>query len=300
MQGLKVEYYIEFIILQEFVIDFMLFYITGSLFYKKINLKKIFFSSLVGVIYSLSVYLIDREFLSNFIVRFLVSVLLITIAHSPKGFLGYVKFIICFYTLSILIMGIIVASYYFFNSRLTIILIFIAIFVGYFVFKVLFYEIRKNKLEIDYFRDIIIYLDGNSVELVGFIDTGNEMLDAISKRPVIIVDLKHVKNLFRTEVFNEIKNVYENNSNLIDFMYRKLHDYNFRLLKYKTINSSDEYMIGIIPSKTIIKYKGSERCVDCIIGIYPRALSDENKFQALLYKKILDWEGGSVDADEYY
>lgn len=294
------EYYIEFIILQEFVIDFMLFYITGSLFYKKINLKKIFFSSLVGVIYSLSVYLIDREFLSNFIVRFLVSVLLITIAHSPKGFLGYVKFIICFYTLSILIMGIIVASYYFFNSRLTIILIFIAIFVGYFVFKVLFYEIRKNKSELDYFRDITIYLDGNSVELVGFIDTGNEMLDAISKRPVIIVELNHVKNLFCTEVFNEIKKVYENNSNLIDFMYRKLNEYNFRLLKYNTINSSDEYMIGVIPSKTIIKYKGSERCVDCIIGLYPRALSDENKFQALLYKKILDWEGGSVDADEYY
>lgn len=294
------EYYIEFIILQEFVIDFMLLYITGSLFYKKINLKRILFSSLVGVIYSLSVYLADREFLSKYIVRFLVSVLLITIAHSPKGFLGYVKFIICFYTLSILIMGIIVASYYFFNSRLTIILIFIVIFAVYFVFKMLFYEIRKNKSELDYFRDITIYLDGNSVELVGFIDTGNEMLDAISKRPVIIVELNHVKNLFCTEVFNEIKKVYENNSNLIDFMYRKLNEYNFRLLKYNTINSSDEYMIGVIPSKTIIKYKGSERCVDCIIGLYPRALSDENKFQALLYKKILDWEGGSVDADEYY
>ncbi len=294
------EYYIEFIILQEFVIDFMLLYITGSLFYKKINLKRILFSSLVGVIYSLSVYLADREFLSNYIVRFLVSVLLITIAHSPKGFLGYVKFIICFYTLSILIMGIIVASYYFFNSRLTIILIFIVIFVVYFVFKMLFYEIRKNKSELDYFRDITIYLDGNSVELVGFIDTGNEMLDAISKRPVIIVELNHVKNLFCTEVFNEIKKVYENNSNLIDFMYRKLNEYNFRLLKYNTINSSDEYMIGVIPSKTIIKYKGSKRCVDCIIGLYPRALSDENKFQALLYKKILVWEGGSVDADEYY
>ena len=87
---------------------------------------------------------------------------------------------------------------------------------------------------------------------------------------------------------------------MIDLMFRKLHNYNFRLLKYKTINSADEYMIGVIPSKTIVKFKGSELCVNCIVGIYPKALSDENKFQALLYKKILDWEGGSVDAEEYY
>lgn len=300
-KGLKLEYYIEFIIFQEFVVDFILLYITGSLFYKKINFKRIISASIVGVVYSLSVYLIDREFLSNYIVKFLVSVLMLTIAHSPKGFLGYVKFILCFYTLSVLIMGIIVLSYYFFNSRLTIILLFLAIFIAYLIFKLLLYEIRKDKSDKNYFRDIVIYLDGNSVELVGFIDTGNEMLDALSKRPVIIADINYIKDLFRADVFHEIKKAYESSSDyLIDLMFRKLHNYNFRLLKYKTINSADEYMIGVIPSKTIVKYKGNERCVDCIIGIYPKALSDENKFQALLYKKILDWEGGSVDADEYY
>ena len=298
---MKLEYYIEFIIFQEFVIDFILLFITGSLFYKKINFKRIIVASFVGVIYSLAVYLIDREFLSNYIVKFLVSVLMLTIAHSPKGFLGYVRFILCFYILSILIMGIVIISYYFFSSRLTIILLFIAIFIAYSIFKLIFYEIRKNKSEKDYFRDIIICLDGNCVELVGFIDTGNEMFDALSKRPVIIANIDYIKSLFRTEVFNEIKKAYENSTDfLIDLMFRKLHNYNFRLLKYKTINSNDEYMIGVIPSKTIVKYKGNERCVDCIIGIYPKALSDENKFQALLYKKILDWEGGSVDANEYY
>lgn len=295
------EYYIEFIIFQEFVVDFILLYITGALFYKKVKFKRIAAASLIGVIYSLSVYFVDREFLNNYIVKFLVSVLMLTIAHSPKGFLGYVKFILFFYTLSILTMGIIVSSYYIFRSRLTIILLFFSIFTVYLIFKLLLYEIRKNKSDKDYFRDIVIYLDGNSVQLVGFIDTGNEMLDALSKRPVIIAEMNHIKDLFKEEVFYEIKKAYENDSNyLIDLMFRKLHNYNFRLLKYNTINSADEYMIGVIPSKTVIKYKGNERCVDCIIGIYPKALSDENKFQALLYKKILDWEGGSVDADEYY
>jgi stage II sporulation protein GA (sporulation sigma-E factor processing peptidase) len=295
------EYYIEFIIFQEFIVDFILLYITGSLFYKKTNFKRVIAASLVGVVYSLAVYLMDREFLSNYIVKFLVSILMLTIAHSPKGFLGYVRFTLCFYILSILIMGIIVISYYFFNSRLTIILLFSAIFIAYALFKLVLYEIRKSKSDKNYFRDVVISLDGNSVELVGFIDTGNEMIDALSKRPVIIADINYLKNLFKTDVFNELKSAYENSTDyLIDLMFRKLHNYNFRLLKYNTINSADEYMIGVIPSKAIVKYKGNERCIDCIIGIYPKALSDENKFQALLYKKILDWEGGSVEADEYY
>lgn len=295
------EYYIEFIIFQEFVIDFILLYITGSLLHKKISYKKLIIASITGIIYSLLVYLIDREFLNNYIVKFLISVLMLTIAYSPHGFLEYFKTIICFYILSVLIMGIIVLSYYIFNSRLTIILLFVVMFIVYMIFKILFYEIRKNKSDKNYFRDIVIHLDGNSVELVGFIDTGNEMVDAISKKPVIVADINNIKNLFSKEIFSEIKKAYEKGSDyLIDLMFRKLHDYNFRLLKYGTISSNDEYMIGVIPSKTVVKYKGDELCVDCIIGIYPKRLSDENNFQALLYKKILDWEGGSVGSDEYY
>ncbi len=295
------EYYIEFIIFQELVVDFILLYITGSLLHKKIIIKRLTAASVVGVIYSLAVYCIDREFLNYFIVKFLISVLMLTISYSPKGIFGYIKLILCFYILTILITGIIILSYFIFNSRLTIILLFCAIFSVYMIFKILFYEIRKSKSDKDYLRDIIIYLDGNSVELVGFIDTGNELFDVLSKRPVIIADINYIKNLFSTDIFYEIKKAYENDNNyLIDLMFKKLHNYNFRLLKYGTISSTDEYMIGIVPSKTIVKYKGNERCVDCIIGIYPKTLSDENKFQALLYKKLLDWEGESVDANEYY
>ncbi len=295
------EYYIEFIIFQEFVVDFILLYITGSLFYKKINYKRIISATLIGLVYSIAVFFIDREFINNYIIKFLISVLMLTVAHSPKGFLGYLRYILCFYTLSIFIMGIILLSYYLFSSRLTIILLLSSIFIAFLILKYVFYEIKKNKTDNDYFRDIVICLDGNSVELVGFIDTGNEMFDALSKRPVIIANIDCIKKLFRTEVFQDIKKAYENSTeHMIDFMFKKLHNYNFRLLKYKTINSVDEYMIGVIPSKTIVKYKGNERYINCIVGIYPKTLSDENKFQALLYKKILDWKGGSVDAEEYY
>lgn len=295
------EYYIEFIIFQEFVVDFILLYITGSLLYKKIIVKRLIVASIIGVLYTIAVYCVDREFLNYFLVKFLVSILMLTISYAPRGILEYVKVILCFYIISILIMGIIILSYFIFNSRLTIILLFCAMFSVYMLFKILFYEIRNNKEDKDYFRDVTIYLNGNSVDIVGFIDTGNELIDAVSNKPVVIVDINYVNELFSDNTFNEIKRAYENgNDYLIDLMLKKLDNYKFRLLKYGTISSGDEYMIGIVPSKTIIKYKQKQLYIDCVIGIYPKALSNDNKFQALLYKKLLNWEGESVNANEYY
>ena len=295
------EYYLEFVIFQEFVVDFILLYITGSLLYKKIIYKRLIIAALIGVLYTVAVYSVNREFLNYFIVKFLVSVLMLTISYAPSGFLGYVKVILCFYIISILITGIIVLSYFIFNSRLTIILLFCAIFFVYLLFKILFYEIRKEKTNTDYYRDVTISLNGNSIEVIGFIDTGNELVDTLSNKPVVIVDINYVKSLLDNDTFCQIKKAYENGTEyLIDFMLKKLDNYNFRLLKYGTISSSNEYMIGLVPSNTIIRYKQNQLFIDCVIGIYPKALCDDNKFQALLYKKLLNWEGESVDANEYY
>ncbi len=295
------EYYIELIIFQEFVVDFILLYITGSLLYKKIVFKRLIIASIIGVLYTIAVYSIDREFLNYFIIKFLVSVFMLTISYAPKGIIEYAKVILCFYILSILIMGIIILSYFIFNSRLTIILLFCAMFAVYMLFKILFYEIRKDKDNKDYLRDVSIYLNGNSIEVIGFIDTGNELIDTLSKKPVVIVDINYIKGLFSDDTFYEIKKAYDNgNDYLVDLMLKKLNNYNFRLLKYETISSCDDYMIGIVPSKTIVKYKGNQLCIDCVIGIYPKSLSNDNKYQALLYKKILNWEGESVEANEYY
>ena len=295
------EYYIEYVIFQEFVVDFILLYTTGSLLYKKIIYKRLIIAAIIGVIYTIAVYSINREFLNYFIIKFLVSILMLTIAYAPNGFLQYIKVVLCFYILSILIMGIMVLSYFVFESRLTIILLFCAIFSVYFLFKILFFDIKSEKTNKDYYRDVIISLNGNSVEIVGFIDTGNELVDTLSNKPVVIVDINYVKALFDDSTFYEIKKAYDKGSEyLIDFMLRKLDNYNFRLLKYGTISSSNEYMIGVVPSKTIIRYKQSQLFIDCVIGIYPKSLSNDNKFQGLLYKKLLSWEGESVNANEYY
>lgn len=295
------EYYIEYIIFQEFVIDFLLLYMIAILLKTKIHIIRIVSATLVGVLYSVLVLVVNQNFLNYFIVKFMISILMITIAHSPKGFWSYFKAVICLYILSLLVFGIVSYSYIVFNSKITIIILFIILFIVYLLFSIIFREAKSNRRNKNYTRDVKIYIRGNSVVVTGLVDTGNELCDSISQRPVIIVKASSLKSLIDKDVLDEIINVYNIGGNaVLDFMIKRLSDYNFRLVKYETIGIVNEYLICIVPDKTVIKDKDKCFPVDCVIGIYNGVLNNEDKYQALLFKNILSWEGEFLNANEYF
>lgn len=295
------EYYIEYIIFQEFVIDFILLYFTNLLLKKKILIKRIVVATIVGVIYTILVFMIPREFLNYFPVKFMVSVFMLTIAISPSGFFAYIKAIICFYILSLVTFGMVILSYYIFNSRLTIIFVMASLFCVYILLRILFYEIRKNNSISDYLMEVKVYLNGNSVKFTGYVDSGNELTEPINHKHVIIVKNDILYPLFDKKTFEEISMAYSGGSEAImDFMLKKLEDYNFRIIKYGTISSSQQYMLCLIPDRTFVKYDSVCFAVDCVIGIHEGKLNDEDKYQALLFKELLKWEGEKLDANEYF
>ena len=55
--------------------------------------------------------------------------------------------------------------------------------------------IKENKKMKDIYNNCynvdIVYKDGNSISLVGFVDTGNNLYDPYKKRPVILVSSKY-------------------------------------------------------------------------------------------------------------
>lgn len=267
----------------------------------KIHIIRIVSATLVGVLYSVLVLIVNRNFLNYFIVKFMISILMITIAHSPKGFFGYFKAIICLYILSLLVLGIVSYSYTVFNSKITVVILFIIMFIVYLLFSIIFKEAKSNRNNKNYTREIKIYIRGNSVVLTGLVDTGNELCDSVSQRPVIIVKANSLKYLINKDVLEEIICAYNIGGNaVLDFMIKRLSDYNFRLVKYETIGTNNEYLICVVPDKTLIKDKDKCFAVDCVIGIYNGVLNKDDKYQALLFKNILCWEGEFLDANEYF
>ncbi|NLB34044.1 MAG: hypothetical protein GX818_09850, partial [Tissierellia bacterium] len=178
-------YYVEYVFLENFIIDFILLFITGKLIKRIIIIKRLILASFIGSLYVILTFYIGKEFMTYFIVKFSISVLMIMIAFDSKGILTSLRVIICFYITSLIMVGIISALYYLTYDKLTVNAIIISIFIGYAALHFFFKEIRDRIAKHNYKRTVNINIGNKRKEIRGYIDTGNELTDPVTGKPVM-------------------------------------------------------------------------------------------------------------------
>ena len=280
-------YYVEYVFVENFIIDFILLFITGKLIKRVIIFKRLIIASLVGSLYVILTFYIGREFMAFFIVKFSISVLMIIIAFDSKGILTNIRVIICFYITSLIMVGIISALYYFTYDKLTVNAIIMSIFTGYAALHFFFKEIKDRINRHNYKRTVNVSIGGISKTFRGYIDTGNELTDPMTGKHVMVVNIDCIKDILGDELCNKIMEFYDNKC------YESLIDENnniiLRIIKYNTISNSGENMVCIVPDEIEIINNNNSIFIDAIIGIHPKRISMDD-YDALLFKKLLDWE----------
>lgn len=285
------QYYTEYIFAENFIIDFIMLYMTGNLIKKKINYKRMIAASIIGAMYVILTFYIGKAFMTFFIVKFSISVLMLMVAFDLEGIVANIRVVICYYIVSLIVVGIIyVLSSKF--DKLTTKIIFISIFMSYLMLKYLFYEIKQKREKSYYMRELNIELNEKNKRLKAFIDTGNELTDPITHKPVIIVNMDSIKDMLGEELSKDILEFYKKKGvNYADLFLEKSYKLKIRIIKYNTISSQGEPLVCVIPDNVTIF--GNDNHIikaDAIIGIYPRKISEKEDYDALLFKKLLDWE----------
>lgn len=280
-------YYVEYVFVENFIIDFILLFITGKLIKRVIIFKRLIIASLVGSLYVILTFYIGREFMTFFIVKFSISVLMIIIAFDSKGILTNIRVIICFYITSLIMVGIISALYYLTYDKLTVNAIIMSIFTGYAALHFFFKEIKDRINRHNYKRTVNVSIGNSSKTFRGYIDTGNELTDPMTGKHVMVVNIDCIKDILGDELCNKIMEFYDNKC------YESLIDENnsiiLRIIKYNTISNSGENMVCIVPDEIEIINNNNSIFIDAIIGIHPKRISMDD-YDALLFKKLLDWE----------
>ncbi|WP_326908308.1 sigma-E processing peptidase SpoIIGA [Sedimentibacter sp. MB31-C6] len=291
------EYYIEYIFAENFLIDFILLYITGKLIKRKIVYKRLIVASILGAIYVILTAFIGKEFMTYFIVKFSVSILMIMVAYDSKSLITNIKVIICFYIVTIIMVGIITSLYYLTFDRLTVNIIILSMFTGYVALRIFFSEIKSRMNKSNYMRKVTIKLNNKIKTLTAFIDTGNELVDPITGKPVIIVNIECLSEMLGEEVKKEILDFYnDSEKNYRNLFLEKNSKLRIRVVKYNTISSEKEQMVCVVPDDiTILSNDKNIINADAIIGIYPQKISKNEDYEALLFKKLLDWESDAVN-----
>lgn len=284
-------YYIEYVFAENFFIDFILLFITGKLIKKMIIYRRLIIASVIGALYVILTAYIGSVFMTYFIVKFSVSILMIMVAYDTKGIIANVRVILCFYITSLIMVGIITALYYLDYDKLTVNAIVFSLFVGYAALHFFFKEIKARIDKNNYMRNVSIGVGNKSKILRAYIDTGNELTDPMTGKPVIVVNIDSIKNILGDDLYDGILCFYKNKANNYENLLSMNEKIKLRIVKYNTISSIGERMVCIVPDNIEISDDDKNSInADAIIGIYPKKISQKNDYDALLFKKLLEWE----------
>lgn len=176
--------YYEEVFILNFLLDFMILYGTKRILKRNNKLIRIIIGSIVGSFTTFLLF-VNINSLILFLLKLLISVILIIISF---GFKNIFKNIIYFYLISIILGG----GCYLFEINNKFIIVIGCFFIVFVLIKefVSYREIYPNKYLVTF-----IYKN-KKYELEGFIDTGNRLKDPITRKDIILVNLKIDSNRY--------------------------------------------------------------------------------------------------------
>lgn len=174
--------YIEEVFILNFLLDFMILYGTKRILKRNNKNIRIIISSIIGSFTTFLLF-ININNLLLFIVKLLISIILVYIAFGYKNIF---KNILYFYLISIILGGV---CYLFDINNKIFLVISCFIVISILIKEFLSYkEIYTNKYLVK------IILKNKEYNLEGFIDTGNRLIDPISKKDIILTNIKYDKS----------------------------------------------------------------------------------------------------------
>lgn len=197
------EVYIEYVILDNLIINSILIYLTSITLRFKVNKYRILPASVVGTIFAIFLPFIKLQNYLLILLKMLVG-LFIVLIFSKFNFksimLNYLIFVtytflmggLCFGILYLLNSNVSINGLIIYNFNIPISLIVLIIFI-YFLILQKFIKYRKNIVNLTY--PVELFKDDKLFKLNGFLDTGNQIYDDLGN-PIIVISLNSFLNAY--------------------------------------------------------------------------------------------------------
>lgn len=186
-----------------FLFDFLILLSVSLALRRNIKLKKIIIGSVIGSLTTFLLFLNITSF-ELFIFKVIVSILMCLITFGYKNYLYTLKNIIFLYFISMVLGGTlyylnIEFSYFheglvFYHKEISI-NIFVLILLSPVIIYIYLKQLKDLKINYSQYYRVDIVYENKLIKLNGFLDTGNKLVDPISKKPVIVIEENNIKSL---------------------------------------------------------------------------------------------------------
>lgn len=291
--------YLDLILLENFSMNYIILYTTGKLLNRKIKARRMIIASIIGVVYVFSLWVNVPKLILN-TTKVLMCILLVKISFGSKKFKNIIKesavciLVACIYAgcalgfihickprVLYMVNGIIIGGEYIFE------LVLISSVLSFFLIKIVMNFIKlKNRLKKeDMICKIEIVLNNKTSTLKALLDTGNLLVDPISKYPVVVVNIRDVEELFSEDTLVKINSMIGGDASKCDNSF----DTKIRIVPYTSVGNKDGIMVAYKVDKIKVEYHDEINELDeVLIGFYNDALSKNNKYSALIGLQILE------------
>lgn len=202
---IKMKIYLDLVMILNFCFDFLLLLSVSILLKRNIKIERIIFGSFIGGLSILTLF-ININSLELFIIKIIISIIMILISFGYKDIKYFLKNILFLYMASIILGGFL----YFLNINFSyknngLIFYYKGISIN-FIFLIitspiiLYIYIKQGiwlKQNYNNYYKIDIYYNNKIIKCNGFLDTGNKLIDPYFGKPIILVSKKiEIDNYF--------------------------------------------------------------------------------------------------------
>lgn len=258
-----------------------------------------------GALYSFAAAFPRLSFLHYFWFKVPVSVVILAVTFVPLSLKRFASSLVVFYITSFSLGGMFLGILYFFQSsglylefsnisRLVADYFFPGISLTVFIY-ILFTryagQILQKRLVQNLFRVPVKVLFGESeVRVEALIDTGNQLHDPLSHKPVMVMEYSALKSLFPQEVQSAFEKGGDPDLMLVlDSLSQTTWFTRFRVIPFTSLGRENGLLIGFRPDRVEVYNGGSLVCTrNVIVGVYHQELSPEGTYRALLHPDVLE------------
>lgn len=249
-------------------------------------------------------YLTNSYAYLNLMSKFILSIVMIYVAFTPKNLKQLFKFMAIFYLTSFVFGGCAFFLLYYLkpqeilykNGFLTgtypIKIALLGAIVGLALVSIAFKVIKNRMSKSDMFCKIKINYKGKCTKINAMIDTGNLLKDPITKIPVIVVEKNNLQEIVEDNVLDAIEGVIAGENN--DLVQEVGEDYisRFRLIPFSSLGRQNGMLIGFKPDGVVVEFDGTEiENKEVIIGIYNKQISRNGEYSGLVGLDLLERRG---------
>lgn len=295
--------YLDAIWLLNFILDMMLLMLTQILSKDSTRTIRIAFGAFIAsLLVPISLYF-PNSFIITIYGKLFYSLLIIFCAFRYVNFYRMMKLLLMFYFVTFSVGGGLISLHFLlqnpmkistnglltFNSGYGDPISWLFIMIG---FPVIWFFTKRSmdkhavdKIRYDQLYAITIKLKDHSYSTTGYIDSGNQLVDPLTKKPVIICDEIFLKQWFSETEWEILKEVYET----LDFekIPEKWEKY-IQIIPYQGVAGKSNFLLAIRPEYLMI-FENDEQIITekVLIGIQFASLTKDGTYHCLLHPQII-------------